>query len=227
MDTMKTEIARFNMIEQQIRPWEVLDQAVLSLLGTVRREDFVPADKRALAFVDTQVPLLDGDAMGPCMLEPKVEARLLQELQLQRHERVLEIGTGSGFMATLLAHRAMQVFTLECHPALVQMARDNLQRNGVMGAQVLQVSAEEGARGLPAEAPFDAIVLSGSVAEVPRALLEQLKVGGRLVAVVGELPIMRARLFTRVGPAAWSDVDLFDTVAPRLQGFGEPSRFQF
>jgi len=227
MDTMKTEIARFNMIEQQIRPWEVLDQAVLSLLGTVRREDFVPAGKRALAFVDTQVPLLDGDALGPCMLEPKVEARLLQELQLQRHERVLEIGTGSGFMATLLAHRAMQVFTLECHPALVQMARDNLQRNGVMGAQVLQVSAEEGARGLPAEAPFDAIVLSGSVAEVPRALLEQLKVGGRLVAVVGELPIMRARLFTRVGPAAWSDVDLFDTVAPRLQGFGEPSRFQF
>jgi len=161
------------------------------------------------------------------MLEPKVEARLLQELQLQRHARVLEIGTGSGFMATLLAHRAMQVFTLECHPALVQMARDNLQRNGVMGAQVLQVSAEEGARGLPAEAPFDAIVLSGSVAEVPRALLEQLKVGGRLVAVVGELPIMRARLFTRVGPAAWSDVDLFDTVAPRLQGFDEPSRFQF
>ena len=224
---MKTEIARFNMIEQQIRPWEVLDQAVLSLLGTVRREDFVPAGKRALAFVDTQVPLLDGDALGPCMLEPKVEARLLQELQLQRHERVLEIGTGSGFMATLLAHRAMQVFTLECHPALVQMARDNLQRNGVMGAQVLQVSAEEGARGLPAEAPFDAIVLSGSVAEVPRALLEQLKVGGRLVAVVGELPIMRARLFTRVGPAAWSDVDLFDTVAPRLQGFDEPSRFQF
>ena len=227
MDTMKTEIARFNMIEQQIRPWEVLDQAVLSLLGTVRREDFVPAGKRALAFVDTQVPLLDGDALGPCMLEPKVEARLLQELQLQRHERVLEIGTGSGFMATLLAHRAMQVFTLECHPALVQMARDNLQRNGVMGAQVLQVSAEEGARGLPAEAPFDAIVLSGSVAEVPRTLLEQLNVGGRLVAVVGELPIMRARLFTRVGPAAWSDVDLFDTVAPRLQGFGEPSRFQF
>jgi protein-L-isoaspartate(D-aspartate) O-methyltransferase len=224
---MNTEIARFNMIEQQIRPWEVLDQAVLSLLGTVRREDFVPASKRALAFVDTQVPLLEGDSLGPCMLEPKVEARLLQELQLQRHERVLEIGTGSGFMAALLAHRAMQVFTLECHPALVEMARDNLRRNGVMGAQVLQVTAEEGAQGLPAEAPFDAIVLSGSVAQVPRALLEQLKVGGRLVAIVGELPIMRARLFTRVGPAAWSDVDLFDTVAPRLQGFGEPSRFQF
>ena len=224
---MNTELARFNMIEQQIRPWEVLDQAVLSLLGTVRREDFLPPAKRALAFVDTQVTLIDGEPRGACMLEPKVEARLLQDLQLHRHERVLEIGTGSGFMAALLAHRAMQVFTLECHPALVQMARDNLQRNGVMGAQVIQVTAEEGARGLPLEAPFDAIVLSGSVAAVLRALLEQLKIGGRLVAVVGELPIMRARLFTRVGPAAWSDVDLFDTVAPRLQGFGEPSRFQF
>jgi protein-L-isoaspartate(D-aspartate) O-methyltransferase len=224
---MNNELARFNMIEQQIRPWEVLDQAVLSLLGTVRREDFVPPAKRALAFVDTQVPLLEGDALGPCMLEPKVEARLLQELQLQRHERVLEIGAGSGFMAALLAHRAMQVFTLECHPGLVQLARDSLERNGVMGAQVLHLSAEEGARGLPDEAPFDAIVLSGSVAAVPRALLEQLNVGGRLVAVVGELPIMRARLFTRAGPAAWSDVDLFDTVAPRLLGFGEPSRFQF
>ena len=224
---MNTEIARFNMIEQQIRPWEVLDQAVLSLLGTVRREDFVPPTKRALAFVDTQVTLLEGDAHGPCMLEPKVEARLLQELQLQRHERVLEIGTGSGFMAALLAHRAMQVYTLECHPALVQMARDNLRRNGVMNAQVLQVSADAGARGLPDEAPFDAIVLSGSVAAVPHHLLEQLKVGGRLVAVVGALPIMRARLYTRAGPAAWSEVDLFDTVAPRLQGFGEPSRFHF
>ena len=224
---MNIETARFNMIEQQIRPWEVLDQSVLSLLGSVRREDFLPAGKRALAFVDIQVPLLDGDALGPCMLEPKVEARLLQELQLQRHERVLEIGTGSGFMAALLAHRSMQVFTLECHPALVPTARDNLRRHGVMDVQVLQVSAELGALGLPVEAPFDAIVLSGSVAAVPRALLEQLKVGGRLVAVVGELPIMRARLFTRVGPAAWSDVDLFDTVAPRLHGFGEPSRFQF
>jgi len=224
---MNTEIARFNMIEQQIRPWEVLDQAVLSLLGQVRREDFVPPGKRDMAFADTQVPLLEGDAYGPCMLEPKVEARLLQELQLQHHERVLEIGTGSGFMAALLAHRTMQVFTLECHPALVQTASDNLRRNGVMGVQVLQVSAEEGAMGLPAEAPFDAIVLSGSVAEVPRALMEQLKVGGRLVAVVGELPIMRARLFTRAGPAAWSDIDLFDTVAPRLLGFGEPSRFRF
>ena len=224
---MNIELARFNMIEQQIRPWEVLDQAVLSLLATVRREDYVPPAFRALAFIDTQVPLIPGDASGPCMLEPKVEARLLQELQVQRHERVLEVGTGSGFMAALLAHRAMQVLTLECRPALAKMARDSLQRNGIVNVRVLDVSVADGARGLPTEAPFDAILLSGSVPEVPRALLEQLKVGGRLAAVVGEEPVMRARLYTRAGEAAWSEADLFDTVAPRLEGYAEPTRFHF
>ncbi|RVU44581.1 protein-L-isoaspartate O-methyltransferase family protein [Rubrivivax rivuli] len=220
---MNTELARFNMIEQQIRPWEVLDQAVLSLLATVRREDFVPPAMKALAFVDTQVPLGEGQAM----LEPKVEARLLQELQVQRHERVLEIGTGSGFMAALLAHRAMQVYSLECRPALATAARASLARNGIGNVQVVDVSAAAGAQGLPGEAPFDVIVLSGSVAALPRALLAQLKVGGRLVAVVGEEPIMRARLFTRAGEAAYTETDLFDTVAPRLEGFAEPTRFHF
>ena len=224
---MNTEIARFNMIEQQIRPWEVLDQSVLSLLASVKREDFVPAALRASAFVDTQVPLIEGEPHGPCMLEPKVEARLLQELQLQRHEKVLEIGAGSGFMAALMAHRAMSVMSLECRPALVQMASENLRRAGISNAHVLLTDATTGAKGLPAEAPFDAILLSGSVPVVPQALLRQLKIGGRLATVVGEMPIMRARLFTRVSESAWSDVDLFDTVAPRLQGFDEPSRFQF
>ena len=224
---MNIEIARFNMIAQQIRPWDVLDASVLSLLSTVRREDFVPPHHRALAFVDTQVPLLEGDALGPCMLEPKVEARLLQALQVQRHESVLEIGTGSGFMAALLAHRALNVTTLESRPVLAQMARDNLAHNGIVNTTVVDVSAAEGALGRPADGPFDVILLSGSVAEVPQALLQQLKPGGRLAAVVGQLPIMRARLFTRVGEASWSQADLFDTVAPRLDGFGEPTRFQF
>ena len=161
------------------------------------------------------------------MLEPKVEARLLQELQVQRHEKVLEIGTGSGFMAALLGHRAQWVHTLECRPALAQMARASLARNGVANVSVATVAAADGARGLPAEGPFDVIVLSGSVAELPKALLAQLKIGGRLVAIVGEEPVMRARLITRAGEAAWSDLDLFDTVAPRLEGFAEPSRFSF
>ncbi len=220
---MNTELARFNMIEQQIRPWEVLDQNVLTLLATVRREDFVPHAMRALAFVDTQVPLGDGQSM----LEPKVEARLLQELQVQRHEQVLEIGTGSGFMAALLAHRAMRVLTLECRPALARAARETLRAAGVANVKVIDVTAAEGALGLPGEAPFDVILLSGSVAEVPRALLQQLKIGGRLAAVVGDEPVMRARLYRRVGEAAWSETDLFDTVAPRLEGFAEPTRFHF
>jgi len=224
---MNTELARFNMIEQQIRPWEVLDPHVLSLLGTLRREDFVPPQHRSMAFVDTQVPLVDNEPFAACMLEPKVEARLLQELQVQSHEKVLEIGTGSGFMAALLSHRAMQVVTLECRPALARMARASLRRNGITSVTVLDVNAADSVRGLPGEAPFDVILLSGSVAAVPQALLDQLKVGGRLAAVVGELPIMRARLFTRVGDKAWSDVDLFDTVAPRLEAFPEHARFAF
>lgn len=232
---MDIETARFNMIEQQIRPWEVLDPAVLSLLAAMRREDFCPPAMRALAFVDTQVPLLSGQANlhrpGPSMLEPKVEARLLQELQVQHHEKVLEIGTGSGFMAALLAHRAQQVFTLECEAVLAATARQNLQRNGVANVTVMHTTAADGAQGLLAQAPFDVIVLSGSVPEVPPHLLAQLKPGGRLVAIVGDEPIMRARLFTRTSEAtsaaAFGAVDLFDTVAPRLLGFAEPSRFQF
>jgi protein-L-isoaspartate(D-aspartate) O-methyltransferase len=220
---MNTEQARFNMIEQQIRPWQVLDPSVLSLLAAVRREDFVPAKHKALAFFDTQVPLVD-EPNGPRMLEPKVEARLLQELRVQHHERVLEIGTGSGFMAALLAHKAQEVTTLEINPELAESAKANLKRGGLSRVRVV---VADGSIGTPEGAPFNVILLSGSVAEVPKTLLQALKVGGRLAAIVGELPIMRARLFTRTGETSWSDVDLFDTVAPRLSGFDEPSKFRF
>ena len=217
---MNLEQARFNMIEQQIRPWDVLDPAVLALLAAVRREDFVPAAHRAMAFVDTEVPLAEGQSM----LAPRVEARLLQELALHKHERVLEIGAGSGFMAALLAHRSQHVTTLELRPALARMASENLRRAGVMSAVVREL---DGARGLPAEAPFDAIVLSGSVAAVPQHLLDQLKLGGRLVAIVGQQPVMQAVLYTRGSEQGCASEILFDTVAPRLAGFAEPSRFRF
>ncbi len=217
---MNIEQARFNMIEQQIRTWEVLDPDVLSLLSIVKREDFVPEAHRSMAFVDTQVPL----PHGQFMLEPKVEARLLQELGVQRHERVLEIGAGSGYMAALLAHRAQHVTTLEIDPELAMLATENLRKAWVMNASVI---GADGSRPLPVEGPFDVIVLSGSVSEVPRSLLGQLKAGGRLVGVVGQLPIMRATLMTRGPEAGYSSVELFDTVAPRLSGFGEPSRFIF
>ena len=221
---MNVEQARFNMIEQQIRPWDVLEPSVLSLLARVRREDFVPEAHQALAFVDTQVPLIEGSPQGTCMLEPRVEARMLQELRLQPSDRVLEVGTGSGFMACLLAGLAGDVTSLEIRAELAAQARENLRQAGVDNARVLHA---DGSSGHAQGGPFDAIVLSGSVAEVPAALLQQLKVGGRLLAIVGQQPIMRARLFTRAALQAFSHVDLFDTVAPRLLNFPEPSRFKF
>ncbi len=217
---MNIEQARFNMIEQQIRPWDVLDPAVLSLLAELKREDFVPSAYRSLAFVDMEVPLPEGQ----CMLAPRVEARLLQELQLQRHESVLEVGAGSGFMAALLAHRARRVISLDTREVLVRMAQDNLRKAAVLN---VTVRCADGALGCRGDAPFDAIVLSGSVAQIPRTLLQQLKVGGRLVAVVGDEPVMRAQLHTRVDDDAWSQVDLFDTLAPRLTGFEQADRFSF
>jgi protein-L-isoaspartate(D-aspartate) O-methyltransferase len=219
---MNIEQARFNMIEQQIRPWEVLDQGVLSLLSVVRREDFVPPAYRSLAFVDMQVPLPHGQSM----LEPKVEARLLQELAVQRHERVLEIGAGSGYMAALLAHKAQHVTTIEIDPELARMAGENLKRAWILNARVIEADASAGP---VVDGPFDVIVLSGSVAEVPRALLAQLKPGGRLTAVVGQKPVMHAVLMTRGEDSGTghSSIELFDTVAPRLIGFAEPSRFVF
>ena len=222
------EQARFNMIEQQIRPWDVLDPKVLELLSVLKREDFVPPAHKALAFVDMEIPLTEPTeqamAEGRCMLAPRVEARMLQEVAPQPHEKVLEIGAGSGYMAALLAGRAGSVISLEIDPALAAMARDNLQRAGVKNAQVRQA---DGSRGLAGEGPFDVIVLSGSVAQVPQELLSQLKVGGRLLAIVGQEPMMRATLVTRTGEAAYTTAQRWDTVAPRLQHFPEPSAFRF
>jgi protein-L-isoaspartate(D-aspartate) O-methyltransferase len=217
---MNMEQARFNMIEQQIRPWDVLDPGVLSLLSVVHREDFVPAAYRSMAFVDTEVPLPNGQAM----LEPKVEARLLQELAVHKHESVLEVGAGSGYMAALLGHKARQVVTMEINAELAAFARANLERAGAMNVSVRHA---DGSRGLADEGPFDVILLSGSVADVPPQLLAQLKVGGRLAAIVGQLPIMRATLVTRSSDHDFASVELFDTVAPRLSGFDEPTRFTF
>ena len=212
--------ARFNMIEQQIRPWDVLDGSVLELLSRIRREDFVPEAHRSLAFADLEIPLPGGQ----CMLAPRVEARMLQDLALTGTEKVLEVGSGSGFMAALLANRAARVISLEINPELAALARDNLQIAGIHNAEV---RVADGAKGLPEEVPFNAIVLSGSVAEVPHALLSQLAVGGRLVAIVGDEPVMRATVITRTSPTNYKTTYPWDTMAPRLQNFAEHARFQF
>ncbi|HPR45007.1 MAG: protein-L-isoaspartate O-methyltransferase [Burkholderiaceae bacterium] len=225
---MNVEQARFNMIEQQIRPWDVLDSHVLDLLAAVRREDFVPAAHRQLAFADLQIPLKPGPqavALGQVMLEPRVEARMLQDLRVGKHEKVLEVGTGSGFMAALLGHRAQRVLTLEIDPALAETAHANLQRAGVLNVEVRL--ADGSSSDLSADGPFDAIVLSGSVAQVPEHLLAQLKVGGRLMAIVGEEPMMRASLVQRTGESSWTESQPWDIVAPRLIGFPTPPRFHF
>jgi protein-L-isoaspartate(D-aspartate) O-methyltransferase len=222
------EQARFKMIEQQIRPWNVLDLEILDLLHVVRREDFAPLAHKALAFVDEKIPLLapaeEALRDGHCMLEPRVEARLLQDLHVRPGDKVLEVGTGSGYMAALLAHRAQRVITLEINPQLAQTARANLQRAGISNAEVREA---DGAKGLPAEAPFDVILLSGSVAEVPHNLLEQLKIGGRLAAIVGFEPVMRVTIITRTGDASYTTSQPWDTMAPRLAHFPEPSKFHF
>jgi len=225
---MNIETARFNMIEQQIRPWNVLDASVLELLSVVKREDFVPASHKGLAFADLEIPLLGSGeealAKGQCMLEPRLEARMLQDLAVQPHETVLEIGTGSGYTAALLGKKAQRVVTLEINPELVATARENLRNAGIQNVEVRQ---GDGSKITTADGSFDAIQLSGSVTEVPASLLKLLKPGGRLAAIVGDDPVMRCTVVTKTGDNAYSTVQTWDTVAPRLQNFPEPSRFTF
>ena len=214
--------ARFNMIEQQIRPWEVLDPQVLELLSTVRREDFVPLAHKALAFVDMEIPL--GAAPNQLMLAPRVQARLLQDLAVQPSDKALDVGTGSGFMAALLAHQAASVLSLEIDSALAAQAQANLQKSGVTNVTVRHA---DGSQGAAADGPFDVIVLNGSVAEVPTHLLEQLSIGGRLAAIVGQEPMMRATVITRNSDTSWTTTEPWDCNTARLSSFAEPSRFKF
>jgi protein-L-isoaspartate(D-aspartate) O-methyltransferase len=218
------ERLRFNMIEQQIRPWDVHDPQVLELLAEIHREDYVPAAHRALAFFDMELPLTDGTEPGQTMLAPKIEARMLNDLHVQKHESVLEIGTGSGFMAALLAHRAAKVLTLEIDATLAARATETLRRNGVTNVEVRHA---DGAQPLPSGPTFDVIVLSGSVARVPQNLMGSLNIGGRLVAIVGGEPMMRAHFVTRVSEGKWETTQPWDTIAPRLLNFPEPSPFRF
>jgi len=222
------EQARFNMIEQQVRPWEVLDPQVLALLGEVKRELFVPAAHQALAFIDMDIPLTQPAREGQCILSPRVEARMVQDLQLKPTDKVLEIGTGSGFSAALMARLAQQVLSLEIDPALASKARTHLMQAGVSNVDVRQAdAAANDFAACKAAAPWDVILLSGSVAEVPPPLLQLLSAGGRLAAIVGDEPVMRATLVTRTGENAFHTTQPWDTVAPRLKNFPQPSRFHF
>jgi protein-L-isoaspartate(D-aspartate) O-methyltransferase len=217
---MNTEQARFNMIEQQIRPWDVLDQDVLNLLSIVKRENFVPTAYRNIAFADLEIPL----PAGQKMLQPRIEARTLQELAVKKHESVLEIGAGSGYMASLLAHRGRHVLTVDIKPELVTLARENLAANGVTNVEVVE---GDGARGWTDGAPFDVICVSGGLPVLPQELLGQLKIGGRLAAFVGVLPVQKAQIITRVGEAEYRVEDIFEAYIDPLINAVEPVHFKF
>ncbi|MDR5756285.1 protein-L-isoaspartate O-methyltransferase [Caballeronia sp. LZ035] len=217
---MNIEQARFNMIEQQIRPWEVLDQDVLNLLSIVKRENFVPAAYRNIAFADLEVPLPGGERM----LAPRVEARILQELAVHKGETVLEIGTGSGYMAALLAHRGRSVTSVEISPELADLARQNLAANGVTNAEVI---TGDGARGWTDGAPYDVICVSGGLPVMPQEFLELLKIGGRIAAFVGVAPVMKAQIVTRVDEKQFRVSDVFETLVAPLKNAVHPSLFRF
>src|SRR5438034_7872425 len=179
------------MIEQQIRTWEVLDQSVLDLLFQVRREEFVPPAYRGLAFADLEIPL--GPGSGQKMWQPKMEARVLQDLKLKHDEHALEVGTGSGYFATLLAHRVARVTSIEIDSNLHARSKEILARHRLTN---VSLACGDAARGWDAAAPYDVIVLTGSTPVVPGSLLRQLKVGGRLFAIVGDPPVMEGRIAT-------------------------------
>ena len=222
---MNFDQARFNMIESQIRTWDVLDQAVLDAVAAVKREDFVPEQYRELAFADMQIPLgrVPGDP-GEVMLTPKLEARMLQELALSPDDKVLEVGTGSGYVTALLSRLVSQVVSVEIVPGFTELAQGRLQS---LGANNVVLEVGDGANGWEQTGPYDAILLTGSVPVLPVAFKTQLKTGGRVLAVIGDEPAMTATLITRVTESEYSSRGLFETCIPPLRNVPHCTRFVF
>lgn len=217
---MDLELAKFNMVEQQIRPWMVLDPHILETMSAVPRENFVPQEYRHLAFADMNIPIGDDQVM----LQPKVEARLLQALTPEKDDVALEIGTGTGHVAALLAHCVFDVHSIECRAQFVDLARRNLAGNDVVNVEVIHGDAGQG---WDSDIDYNCIFISGSVIELPQSYRELLCIGGRLVAVIGEGSIMDAVLITRTEHADWETEYLFETHLPALDNIDQPDRFVF
>jgi protein-L-isoaspartate(D-aspartate) O-methyltransferase len=220
---LNVDQARFNMVEQQIRPWDVLDQSVLELLFVVKREDFVPAAYRSLAFADIEIPI----GHDQFMMNPKVEARIVQDLGIQPTDRVLEIGTGSGYLTALLARRAGRVVSVEMFADLSASARAKLDAAGVHNVELKVGDAAQGQRDVIGSEPFDVIVLTGSTPVLPIALTDALKPGGRMFAVTGDAPVMHAGIVTRNAGNQIQRTEVFETVLQPLINAAQPARFEF
>jgi protein-L-isoaspartate(D-aspartate) O-methyltransferase len=222
MDEMNFERARFNMIEQQVRPWAVLDPDVLEVQGSLPRERFVPERYRGLAYSDTRIPI----GHGQTMMAPVVEGRLLQALELGPDDTILEIGTGSGYVTACLAHLGRNVLSVDLHDDFVAHGRDRL---GDLGIANVELATGDASAGWDGGRQFDAIALTGAVPEVPDAYRRALTPGGRLFAIVGtaDQPIMEAVQITRVGDAEWSVESLFETWIAPLENVRRPRRFEF
>ena len=217
---MDLDKARFNMIEQQIRPWDVLDDTILSLLQRIKREEYVPEAYRAMAFMDLEIPLGHSESM----LSPKVEARLVQELHIKPSDKVLEVGTGSGYMTALLASLAGHVHSVEIIPEFSQAAAQKLAAHDFNN-----VTCEVGdaARGWQKHAPYDVIVVTGSLPLLPPEFVAQLKPGGRLLAFIGLAPAMEARLTRLIEPGVVDSEVIFETDVRALKNALQPAQFAF
>lgn len=217
---MNFELARFNMVEQQIRTWDVLDERVLALVGRMPREDFVPPAYRKLAFADMNIPLGHGQAM----MAPKVEARMLQTLEIDPNDTILEVGTGSGYVTALLASLSKHVYSVEIAPELQVQAGPKLAAHNIRN---VSLSLGDAARGWVRQAPYDVIAVTGSVPILPEEFRQQLKIGGRLFVIVGKSPAMEARLIRRLDAGSWAESSLFETDLPPLLNARAPDQFVF
>jgi len=215
---MNIEQVRDNMIKQQLRTWEVLDDPLLDLLKQIPREDFVPSTMRNLAFADMNIPLDDNQLM----MNPKIEARMLQALAIQPNEEVLEVGTGSGYVTALLAKQAKKVYSIEIMPRLLKQAGEKLRAHNINNAELEEGDA---AQGWDSQRSYNVIAITGSLPILPRTFLESMSIGGRLFAIIGDAPAMEATLITRLGDDDWSREILFETELPVLKNAQQPERF--
>ena len=217
---MNLEQTRFNMVAQQIRTWNVLDDNVLDLLYKIKREEFVPAENSAMAFVDMEIPL----GYGQVMLTPKMEARIVQELHVKKTDKILEVGSGSGYLTALLADQGAHVYSVEIIPELKTFAENNLKAHEITN---VTIELGDAARGWPNNEPYDVIVLTASTPAFPDAFQKSLNPGGRLFAIVGEDPVMEALLITCIAPGEFTTTKLFETSTPPLINALQPTRFTF